>query len=387
MASGSFILHGSRNSVGNLVTYKRDGKQIVREKATNVSNPRTAGQANQRSLFAPAAKFYSPLSVMLEKSFEGLSKSQSYSKFLANAIKDARSNGWYVPKDSGFFPLPYLISDGTIRSFDYTCDVAEGLRFSFGSEVTSETPDVTTIGDLSQLFVRMGYLVGDQVTLFLVGQEADGSFYPVYDRFLLAPDSTVTLDEALVSMEIAIDEPSYVLRFKVSSGYAAGAIIISRFQNNVWRRSTQRVALNDQLAAQIVSLEWKESAIASYMDGASGEVFSNVYLNGSTINNQGAGGSVGAGIQLTDGTAFTPGTLVLVSGAAAGTYAYVSGYVGTGSNKRALVKIGADFLLTKTTKGALPESLVTTNFVEIDGTQPAMKEWLSANGVAQSVFQ
>lgn len=382
MAKGSFILHGSRKSVGNIVTYKRDGVQVIREKATSVSNPKTAGQANQRALFAPAAKFFSPLSVMLEKSFEGLNKSKSYSRFLQQAIKDAKNNGWYLPKDTGFFPLPYMITDGTIRSMSYVIDAVEGLCFNFGTDITVAP---TTIGDLSQLFMTNGYLVGDQVTIFLVGQEDEmGQCYPVYVRFLLAPESTELLSELSPALSFGINDEQIAVRFTNEPSYirpyAAGAIIVSRYQNKVWRRSTQRVAVNSDIMEKITSLAWKESSIESYMEGGSGTVFSDVYLNGSTINNEGGDTSIVMQVQLDNGQAFTPTRLEYNPD-----YAEVTGRIGDGNAALTVpVKLGADWLLTSSTKGALPEGTTPTRYV--DGTQPAMKAWLMSQGVAQSVF-
>lgn len=380
MATGSFILHGSRKSVGNLVTYKRDGVQVVREKATSVANPKTIGQASQRSQFAPVAKFYSPLSVALEQSFEGLSKSKSYSMFLKANIDLAKKNGWFLPKDYAFFPLPYQLSAGTIRPLQYEMLVGTDALKIVGTE-TMEEATLTTIGGLSQLFVSLGYQVGDQITVIVVKSDAGrddlgANFWPEFTRFIIAPESTEPANFPGFDFSFETDDGIEVIS-NDSYSVKAGAIIVSRWQGGVWRRSKQFLAVNDVIADFLVSLDNKAAAIASYRDGT-GEIQSDVYLNGSTY----AAGQAdsGSSIQLTDGTAFTPRNLVVNNNPA---YAWVRGVVGT-NQVDAVVAIGSDFLLSQTTKGALPEGAVSANTV--DGTQPAMKQWLLSVGVAQSVF-
>lgn len=385
MAIGSFILHGSRKRVGNLVTYKRDGKQVVREKAAAVANPRTIGQAKQRALFAPVAKFYSPLSVVLEQSFEGLSKSQSYSRFLKENLKLSRNNGWYLPKGFAWFPMPYIVSKGTIRPVLYDMDdQANAIRLMDTDALYSVS--LTTIGGISQVFLSLGYQAGDQITV--IAAKTDGAnvdfnanFWPEFVRFIIAPDSTEPAN--FDGFEFAfISGVGVIIRSNDQYVIVGGAIIVSRFQNGMWRRSSSMMDLVKKVLKWLRDWIKDERAIASYRDGT-GDIQSDVYLNGSKV----AAGMAGAGssIHLVDGSSFTPRSLVIVQDGP-DAYAYVAGTIGLVNTKRALVKLGDTYLLTKTTKGALPSSIVVSDFALIDGTQPEMKAWLTYNGVAQSVF-
>ena len=74
MAKGNLLLGTAKNSVGDVVMYRREGSEITRVRVRNVKNPKTNAQSFQRAIMAPIAKFYSPLSVVLERSFEGLLK-------------------------------------------------------------------------------------------------------------------------------------------------------------------------------------------------------------------------------------------------------------------------------------------------------------------------
>lgn len=380
MATGSFILHGATKKVGNLVTYKRDGKQIVRERATSVANPKSIGQASQRANFAPVAKFYSPLSVVLEKSYEGLSKAQSYSKFLKENIGLAKKNGWFLPKNYGFFPLPYELSSGTIRPLQYEMLVGTDALKIVGTEAMQDA-GLTTIGGLSQVFIALGYSVGDQITVIVVKSDAErtelgSNFWPEFTRFIIAPDSTEPANFPGFDFSFEADDGIEIISNDTYS-VKAGAIIVSRYQNKVWRRSTQFLAVNDVIADFLVSLDNKEVSIASYRQ-ASGDIQSDVYLNGSTY--EGSEAQTGASIQLSDGTAFTPRQLMQATN-----YAWVNGTVGTGDNRRAVIKLGVDYLLTSSTKGAISQEQLA-GYAVVDGTQPDMKSWLMSQGVAASVF-
>lgn len=114
MAKGNLLLGTAKNSVGDVVMYRREGAQITRVRVRNVKNPKTDAQSFQRAIMAPIAKFYSPLSVVLERSFEGLSKAKSHNKFNQVNAGLARAGKWALPKGTGFFPMPYQLSKGTL---------------------------------------------------------------------------------------------------------------------------------------------------------------------------------------------------------------------------------------------------------------------------------
>ena len=77
MAKGNLLLGTAGNSVGDVVMYRREGAQVSRVRVRKIKNPKTDAQSLQRAAFSPVAKFYSPLAVVLERSFEGLSKMKS----------------------------------------------------------------------------------------------------------------------------------------------------------------------------------------------------------------------------------------------------------------------------------------------------------------------
>ncbi len=285
MATGNFILNGSRKKVGSIVTYRRNGKQVIRAAAASVSNPRTVAQSRRRCFLSPAAKFYSPLSVVLETSFQGKRKAQSYNAFLKKAIEDAANNDWYTPKGLGFFPMPYLISKGTIRTVHYVFDSADNC-LDLPNQPESRP---TTIGELSQYFKSLGYKDGMQVTLIFICTDTDfGSGLASHDfyganywirsmYFVINPNSTVAITDALPGLHLSLDD-ALCFDLGVTTYLAGGAVIVSNFENGSWKRSTQRLSCNSELVSMLSNAQNIEASVASYQDATSSPE-SDVYLN------------------------------------------------------------------------------------------------------------
>lgn len=281
MAKGNLLLGTAKNSVGDVVMYRREGAQITRVRVRIVKNPKTVAQSFQRAIMAPIAKFYSPLSDVLERSFEGLSKAKSHNKFNQVNANLARAKKWALPKGTGFFPLPYELSQGTLPSLNY---YAEGT-------LTIQTPGLTaensTIGGLSTSLATLGLKDGDVVTIIVINSHSVGggvtSYVPITTQFVVDSTSTKTFAEAFGS----------AWRFAVSGGalsidtvgggqLKAGAIIAARFDGNMWRRNSQYLAVDAELMSTITADAAVTAAIASYGQSA-GDGNPLVYLDGDEL--------------------------------------------------------------------------------------------------------
>lgn len=281
MAKGNLILGTAKNSVGDVVMYRREGAQITRVRVRNVKNPKTNAQSFQRAIMAPIAKFYSPLSVVLERSFEGLSKAKSHNKFNQVNANLARKNKWALPKGTGFFPLPYVLSEGTLPFLNYYAD----------STLTIQTPGLTaensTIGGLSTSLITLGLKDGDVVTIIVVMLNSVGggvsSYVPKSIQFVVDSTSKKTFAEAFGSawtFEVAGGALS--INMVGSGSLKAGAIIAARFDGNVWRRNTQTLAVDDELMKSVTDDAAVAAAIASYgMTAGDGNPL--VYLDGDEL--------------------------------------------------------------------------------------------------------
>lgn len=280
MAKGNLFLGTARRSVGDVTLYRRDGEQVARTRVRSISNPKSTGQSVQRSFFAPVARFYSPFAVALEQSYEGLSKSKSYSKFLKTNIDLARSRGWFVPKGAQFLPLPYKVSSGSIAPLQYRYDAEVG---GISVYTPSLSADARTLGAVSAALVSMGYEVGDQVTFVVVLDMGNGDYLPDFARFNIDTASTTTLAAFSSGHQFQLATPNnnYLSIQETEYPVVAAAVIVSRFYNGAWRRSTQYMVLDPDVLALYTSEDAKNAAVQSYGPAGQG-VGSDVYLNGST---------------------------------------------------------------------------------------------------------
>lgn len=281
MAKGNLLLGTAKNSVGDVVMYRREGAQITRVRVRNVKNPKTTAQSFQRAIMAPIAKFYSPLSVVLERSFEGLSKAKSHNKFNQVNANLARKNKWALPKGKGFIPLPYQLSQGTISAVNYDYD--NGLNIN----VTALAADDATIGDLSTALVAAGYKVGDIFTIIAVTTD-DQDFnvarcVPYSFQFEVDPDSDVTL-ASFFGGNVQFEVTAGKLTIKLINDYniCAGAVIVARFDGTMWRRSTQSLVVDSAIMDEVTADAAVAAAIASYGQTA-GDGNPLVYLDGDEL--------------------------------------------------------------------------------------------------------
>lgn len=277
MAKGNLFLGTAARSVGDVVMYRREGSQVSRVRVRKVANPRTDAQSLQRAAFSPVAKFFSPLAVVLERAFEGVSKSKSYSEFLKVNIKKARENGWLLPKGTGFYPLPYQLTKGTLPVMNYS--VSTALTWN----IPGLTGEEQTIGSVSDVLSNLGYQDGDIITIIVITGSINGGFVPMSFQFKVNADSSETLADFFGSnVDFSMNADSIDINSVNDVMPAAGAVIVARFENNKWRRSTQSVAVSQSIMTEIGTAAYKAAAVASYGNTA-GDINPLVYLDGKDL--------------------------------------------------------------------------------------------------------
>lgn len=281
MAKGNLLLGTAKNSVGDVVMYRREGAQITRVRVRNVKNPKTNAQSFQRAIMAPIAKFYSPLSVVLERSFEGLSKAKSHNKFNQVNANLARANKWALPKGTGFFPLPYQLSQGTLPSVNYN---AQG---AFMVTVPGVTKETNTVAALSTALVGAGYKQGDVVTIIAITVIMSGSTVkeavPHSLQFAIDTTSVESFADAFGSNVVFDNQENQLIIPMINeTPVLAGAVIVSRFDGTMWRRSTQALAVDASIITPVTADAAVAAAIASYgMTAGDGNPL--VYLDGDEL--------------------------------------------------------------------------------------------------------
>lgn len=413
MAKAGFWLKGARGKLAGSVLQKSAvAGTVIRENVTP-KNPRSQAQAVRRSTFAPAAKFYSPLSVVLEQSWEGKSKAESYQAFLSQAIKDCGENGWFVPKGTGFFPMPFQVSKGSIQSIDYGFSMGNYLLVNGTDDASLDNLNPSTIGGISQIFMGAGVQEGQQVTVIIVKgtrqQDEEGEpiglweASPYYMRFIVDPESNVATPFNGFTMEHEQGDGWYFTHLQGDGmSVIAGAIIISEFSNGKWRRSTQKVVVDDVVLDAITDTDAYDNSTASYRDSSDRLVESEIYLNDGVANVSAANANSSAKLvahgAYVNGTwddsvqqYFWPKTLEkwknpIIENPQECLSA--KGKLGSSlarENTGLFIKIGDQWLLSKTTKGPRPTG-VSEHVITINGDDAATKTWLLSKGVDASVF-
>lgn len=286
MAKGNLLLGSAARSIGDVVMYRREGSQVSRVRVRQIGNPKTTAQCKQRAIMSAVVKFYQPLATVLERSWQGLSTSKSYAKFLQYNVKLAKKNNWYLPKSTGFFPLKLRLSHGLLPSID--CDINPNYcSFNVGV-LDDSTEHITTIGQLSQMFVNGGFKNGDVVTIIIALRDTNDKYSPYTIQFAVDTTSTALLTS--ISGFFTIDLSSAgdgEVKLTQTIGENRGmGVIVSRDENGTWKRNTCvfKTYFPDEEEIYPWTDEKIAAAIASYGNEA-GSVNPMVYLDGDELDN------------------------------------------------------------------------------------------------------
>lgn len=269
MGKGNFILGTGSSSIGDVTFARRNGQQIARVRVRKIKNPRSYGQAEQRMISSEVVKFYSPLSGVLETSFEGLSKSESYAKFLSVNMNLARAQGYAVGKGSGWIPLPFQLSAGNLGA----PKVNEWGELVIGDYETAPA----TLGALSTALIAANPVLqnGDQVT-FIYSVTGD-KYTPKFGRFFIDTQST---DPVPAHIFFPRNGGSITASDIEGGENMSLAWIFSRWDGEKWARSTSFNVVNEDYLPQYQGDAVYAAAVATYMNGGGRTPISDVYLNG-----------------------------------------------------------------------------------------------------------
>lgn len=305
----SVAMGATRGSVGN-VTYRRaNGKTIASQKVTNVKNPRSWAQAEQRMRMAAATTFYSPLSDVLAKAWQGKNRTESMGEFTKSAIATMREGGFgFVKTWPTLRPYPFQVSKGSLPSImggEVGTEEWDGLAEAglVAADTVLALPvdtDVLTAGQVFNLitsYIGMDNLRSLQLTFVIVLADTDASGVLIhrtqYGRVQLSPGDNrlfSTLLPSFVSQSGGLaGEPFFfnILNTIPSVATVAFACIISGYDGRKWLRSTERM---------IVAPYWVRSlqsaynvGVESFMDAAAvGDAVGDVYLDGEGTTRGGA---------------------------------------------------------------------------------------------------
>lgn len=279
----NFWLKNQSKKLAGMVLYKAMGQTRSRELASEVSNPRTVSQMNQRVKWANLVNFYRINSGWMKFAYETKKTNQSeYNKFMSLNVSNSRI---FLPKSlaaqGACVVDSYVMTQGSLASIEVTPNTGFWYTNLFLGENRALTPNVT-IGEVSQWLVENNPAIreGDQLSFIRFSQQTSPSTgvpYVVVRKYevIIKADDTRPFYEFMPSDYI--NSEGYNGQDVISvtdSGNAGGFLLcLSRTVGGKTYVSTQSivVANNDALIAQYSSSTALQEAIDSY--GESEEPF------------------------------------------------------------------------------------------------------------------
>lgn len=288
-----------------------NGKQITKEKAEQVKNPRTLAQMRNRMILTTSAAAYSAMKEIVDHSFQGYTYGlQNMARFQSLNNKALRENLGVTPSQfaycefgkSKLYPGAFIMSEGSANAvpngFAQTVvQPTNAIDFYFGT--TGHNNEYT----LQQWATEAGVQVGDLLTLTSIAFDKNVGefrfdFVRVYINKLadVVPtsanigdyltiesddvDATVTYDrgQLIVTSSQTVYDPDK------ASSYAC---IHSKLANGIWQRSDSKMTVVNATALEPAF----EEAIITYPVGGSYILNNGDIENGITL----AGGSSDGG--------------------------------------------------------------------------------------------
>lgn len=298
-------------SVGDLVSYRRNGKQVQRVRVRNIANPRTEAQAKNRAVLATMGAAYSYMQAIVDHSFqnkntksENMQEFQKLNQGIARSLDnapafDAQKFNYNFKGESVLRPNPYAIARGTLPSVQVIApsegNFGDGFQvLPFGDEINFEN---ATYNDVC---AALGVELGSQLTFCIISDDtfsgtpgsdnmpkSYGNFH--FARIILAPNDGDGTKAAFAAGAVA---GTYVftntnsknqgsVQFVNDKVVVAGqtyplamGVIISNYNGRWLRNNTDMV-----VAADYVYSNGMAEVFNSYMDATEQQPASPLYLN------------------------------------------------------------------------------------------------------------
>lgn len=324
MGKNNLLLGTARGKLGDVVFYRTGGEQRFRTRVRPF-NPRSTAQVFQRCIMATVVKAYSNFVTVCDHAFQNFSgKAKNQERYMRLNAKSFRDNSLYqilsfnplqfsklvsplnyIDKEATYTVVnPYIIAEGDLP----TVEVAFGEDSSSRSRPylpAVEVPDETAENTITyrQVIELLGLNPGDQLTF--VANKCMSTTSPVVERTFIARvilmpangdlDTPFTKAHSSEAQGANINEPNKenygfilctILNFEEGKKHltfrfeeapaqspklGAVGVIVSRFENNMWRRSNTTMVVESKYK----SLYGLENAMQSYLKSDT----SSLYLN------------------------------------------------------------------------------------------------------------
>lgn len=289
MATSKSFFGKRRGSTKNFTFAVFNGKQVTKEKAEQVKNPRTLAQMRNRMILTTSSAAYAAMKEIVDHSFQGygyglqnMSRFQSVNnKLLRDNLKAATSQFAYANYgDARVLPGAYVISEGSLAPIPtamFACAIsaANSVAFTLNPGVTAA--ELTANAIISAL----GLQVGELATLcFLAdcGTEAGYKFGFIRLTVKAAGDVQLTAQNLTDYFTIESNAPvaitsvadgTAVITATIDGVQANGGLcygcIHSANENGTWKRSDTTMTIADGTALEPTATQ----AIATYPVGGS----------------------------------------------------------------------------------------------------------------------
>lgn len=289
MATSKSFFGKRRGSTKNFTFAVFNGKQVTKEKAEQVKNPRTLAQMRNRMILTTSSAAYAAMKEIVDHSFQGfvyglqnMSRFQSVNNKLLRANLQAATSLFAYANygDARVLPGAYVISEGSlapIPSAMFACAItgANSVAFTLQPGVTAEQLTADAI------IAALGLQVGELATLcFLADCGTETGYKFGFIRLTVKAAGSVQLTSENFEEYFLIESNNPVAITSVADGTAVFTATIegvvaegglcygcihSAQQNGTWKRSdtTFTVAAGSTLEPTA------EQAIATYPVGGS----------------------------------------------------------------------------------------------------------------------
>lgn len=269
MAQSKSFFGLRRGSTKSLTFSTFNGKQVTKDRVTDVKNPRSEAQMINRMLNYTAMSAYSAMKEIVDHSFASKSYGlQSMRHFLSknySLLKYGTDTLRYSSYKGGAVPSAFLVSEGSLAPVPMNIIDGDGeINITFTGK---------TVGDLKKF---LGLNAGDYFTAVALTDDPHNRFLWVrlyvpessvdssdVSLALLSPESNKNASELVTISQQGEDKT--MITFDCSFGNISfGTIIASAKRGDSWQRSTNYLEklMGDDVANYA-------DALASYPVGAS----------------------------------------------------------------------------------------------------------------------
>lgn len=265
MAKSNNFFGLRKGSTKNFTFSQLDGKQITKERVSEVKNPRSERQMRQRMLMTTIGAAYRFLKVIADHSFEGLTVGQkcmsefnrlNLNKFKEDSLNDAAKVAFNAWKDNLINPLPYIISRGSLDRLGYVVNAQNQIVISVKADA---------VATAEQIYAALGIQKGDMITfIWVVGSSSlvQGVFRYTPTALNIVrlkanksgavanPHDAFEIESNIAGLDINVNFASGSLTLTTTEANF-GAAILSRQGINGWLRSNAEFVGNKQIVAGV----------------------------------------------------------------------------------------------------------------------------------------